>query len=340
MNCVILGTGVSGMVASLVLKTHGHKITAIGPDSGDFFQGGLKYFQHSPALEFALREAGVPYVEEKVYGGIFWENQLHLYPGFLRDSENGELRLIIMMMHYLKSRGTMDGFQPTCMNDPFHDRSRSLVINPTRMAQAAWDDVQLIRDMVVEVDLAGHQIWLENDLSVSGENLVEYDQLFTSLLAKAFEKLTQNTQSRETAVSCLFPDLKGGFVDLYRIGKPGDGFLWHPNYEYIYTPLQKMISRLSVDLNQNCSFVEVPRPHGCNFVDISELVAEEVRQVLGRELQISYTGTIKGHIVEIDKPLEYPDGVLPIGRYAAWSSRETADIVACKVSRWCDKEKK
>jgi len=315
MNCVIIGTGVSGQVASLVLKRFGHQVTAIGPDTGDFFKGGLKYFHWSRHFLATLCHHGVNVDFKEIHGGIYWAGKILPYPemmGRVRDRAEK-----IQRMHYAKTRGTLDGWTAKCMNDPGKDHSKSMVINPSELSKAALEGVRLCTDMVVEVDHTEHAIKTK-----SGN--FNYDMLFTSAHASVF-----------AAIGGLdFPDLRNGNIALYEVTWNGNQKWAGP--DYIYTPAQKVVSRISYNLQQRSFWAEVPQPHGVDDSDQSEAVAKDVIHVLGIGMRISKQGRIKGHIIGCDEGLEYPEGVIPIGRYAAWDSRETTDVVAEKVGRWCD----
>jgi hypothetical protein len=315
MKCVIIGTGISGQVASMVLRRFGHDVIAIGPDSGDFFKGGLKYLHWSRHLYAAVVHYKIGHDFEQIQGGIFWKGKIHPYPEFMnRVRDRAET---IQRLHYEKTRGATEGWTAKCMNDPGKDHSKSLVIKPADLTRAAFAGIDVCTAMVDSVDLAGHTIRTKFDN-------FHFDVLFTSIHATAFGRLA----------GLDFPELRNGHIGLYQVDYSEPPTWTGP--DYIYTPAQKMVSRISHDKSTKHFCAEVPQPFGTNDFDATSIVKDEVSHVLGREIGISKQGRIKGHIIEAGTGPEYPDCVIPIGRYASWNSRETADVVAEKVGGWCD----
>jgi len=120
-NVLIIGGGVSGLVANYAFRQAGANVTVLEPGEpgGEFTSGGLKYIHKTDEVESLLDHLDVPYSVYTVRGGIFLRGQMYMYPEGLQ-AFNARERIRIQSDHYKKTRRTEpDPAQVTkAMNDP------------------------------------------------------------------------------------------------------------------------------------------------------------------------------------------------------------------------------
>lgn len=330
MRIVILGSGMSGLLAAHALRGLDHDITVIeagnGP-GGSFTGGGLKYLHSTGRMMELMEVLGIPFQTYVPRGGVLvglfpqpWGNP-QPKEGGLTDLEVGA----IQRLHWLRTRGTPKGFRQSCMNDPRGPVQTALRCDHGAVIKALHErsvlgGVNFLFNERVKA-IYSHNVELEDG------SRVMFDRLVTTLPLPTMIKLMNPHWDgapptlRQTVVARLSRLPTFMVADKTPI-----------SWDYIYTPFDTLVTRVSrADTNGGGWEVEAPVVNG--NVPTATDFAEH-----GWDVEPT-TKVIAGHLVPLSARFPWPDKVIPVGRFAQWDSRATVDVVLDRVASLAEEYK-
>lgn len=321
MNLAILGGGISGMLAAYVFKSVARvTIFEAAPSlGGTYTSGGLKYVRDTKNFRNLLETLKIEHHSHQPRGALLntlrtaAETQsqdaasLHPHPEFI-NSLPAASRLMWQTMHWQKTRGSMDGFKDTCMNDPAGNGSAPAL---------AFNHKELIGRLASELEIDGVEIITNAKVSkvepefleVEGRGSFPWSRLITTLPVPLMARLTPWAKlpasgRSNTLTVAFFDELPQWLVDL-----------GVQHFDYTYTPLLSGVHRISMVNGMRVSWQ----------AEASGKVSDAVfKEALG-DVKIKLLAHMPGHLLSLEFAPHWPEGIAPIGRYAEWNSRATAE---------------
>lgn len=305
---VIVGGGMSGLVAAWVFQNVGAAVTVLEPRKagGSFLDGGLKYIHRTDAMAEMLDTLGVISSAYIVQGGILLRGKVLPYPRALQEMTQDE-RDRIQLDHYRKTRRTTTddvNMVRKSMNDPAATGSRrALKCDFEELIGALARRTNMINASIVEMDSRRHMLKTN-----TGERIT-FDYMVTTLPLWIMQRLAD----------FYVPDALAMALNVIQVTPRVDGP--YSGFDYVYTPYTPAdtIHRLSPALDgysceSNGILDHEQLQSDLQFIFPDGYVVEGVKEGL------------KGHLIPLAQPAEWPDHVAPLGRFAKWDSRATTDV--------------
>lgn len=356
-DVVILGGGIAGLIAGHVLKEFKPLLIEAAPTCGGDFGAGLAYLHATTGTIQLVRELKIPYRVREVRGAMeTLAKQVVPYPQWLWDQPQG-IRELHQAAHWIKTRGSIRTFQTTCMNDPRQERAGGM---RNRWEQAIHlDQKALIKALVQGLDseplcgVAAQTLCPLIDPTSNGPTgLVElkdgrkfgWTDLVTTVplwvirdLMRAWQVIPEPVVNR---LAVLTADCVFGPAGQGRPTAVGRALL--DGYDYVYTPFHPTMNRVSPvsppaqPLNR-LAVADMMLVAEFNWGDgglttdsCTDKLAWTVgaSRVIHREMKM-----IPGHLIPFPRRddggpgVVWPNRVHPLGRFAEWDSRATADVV-------------
>lgn len=294
------------MIASHMLRQYrGLEVTVMEPGEpgGEFTAGGLKYLHRTDAIATMLSDLGMVFSNHSIRGGILLHDKVRAYPKMLGEVGR-ENATRIKYDHYRKTRRQEPGdFASKAMNDPEDVGLRRAV----RCDFKAMIGALAERAVVVKARLHKIEPYF---VITECANTHWYDYLILTIPLWAI-KPTAYFHVPEGHAMQLNVAIVEPLFDSYA------------KWDYVYTPYTPAdaIHRISSsdgvyncevngELNRNDLVSDL------NFIFKAGWAVESVREGL------------KGHLLPLSEQPEWPSNVAPLGRFAKWDPRSTADVVA------------
>ncbi len=304
---VIVGGGVSGLVASYVFQKYGKKSVILEPrePGGDFLLGGLKYIHATDAMGQMFDDLELPWSCYNINGGIMLRGVVQPYPKCFTQMEEDEARRI-QADHFRKTRRTEPGkFGSKAMNDPAAARAsrRAIRCDFKDMVEKLVDRAVVSKVGIQAIDSKRNAVHLTNN------EWVEYDKLILTIPLWVIRQMCDFYVPQGMAMS----------LNLIQITPRRDRYA---RWDYVYTPYTPgdAIHRFSphgagytVEVNGEWNRQEHAAMDDLGFIFGDGFVVEEVKS------------GAKGHLLELQERPAWPNNVFPLGRFAKWDPRATTD---------------
>jgi hypothetical protein len=331
----ILGGGIAGLLAAYVLRDKRPLLLEAAPKlGGNFLAGGLKYIRYTHEAAELLRELGIPWTERKPrgmihIGGVFANGlpgaTIAPHPEFL-NAMTPDVRLMVMANHWVKTRGTTDGFRADCMNDPGGNGADMMM----------ECDLAAVLDCLISRAEEGGAI-LRRDVKILS---IEPDHVRTQYAMLAHDVLVPTIPL--AALSKLAP-----WADLPNASPRPLGIVeWmlpstaQPEWDYMYNPFTPgpgMSASRYTWPRMGVFQAEVP---GVGLKHAWPIGRDEVMRDITCEARIilkQWWGimpplstdhrVIPGHLTPLAQPLVWPSNWYPLGRFTQWEPRATSERV-------------
>lgn len=318
---VILGGGISGLLAAYVLR--GQDTTIIEKDAklgGSYLDGGLKYIRQTDNMSNMLDDLRVPWTLSMPHGAILVAGVLRPHPWWVKYLSHEE-RLAIQKHHWERTRGSLDNFTETCMNDPVGHQHMAYNLDFRDLLES------LIREVrnsctVIEGEMVKS---VTKDCVYTSVGTLPYQRLITTLPLRVSRTLFQHVSIPDVvalpltiAHLLLLPPALENAKRVYKI--PGNGYA-RP-LDYIYTHDWQRAHRVS---SQRMGWdVEL-----AGIVTHPELVEPAFEGLIPTKLVIT-----AGHLTPLAVPVNWPNNILPLGRFAEWNTRSTVEKSLDRVIKW------
>lgn len=293
------------MIANWVLKGDA-SVTVLEPGKpgGEFTSGGLKYIHRTDEMEGMFDQLDVPYSKYIVCGGILLRGDLYLYPQVFQSMPKAEAERI-QHDHYRKTRQTNPGeYAARAMNDPAAvGPKRALRCDFEELIDTLVDVADIQRTGVARVDVD------RNVLFDMDGHVHRYDFLVLTIPLWIIRKM----------VGFYVPEGVAMRLNIAQVYTQRDKYL---GFDYVYTPytpadtvhrFSPNVGGYSVEANGILDRDRLQSDLAFIFPD--GYVLEGIKEGL------------KGHLLPLPESVVWPDNVAPLGRFACWDSRVTADIV-------------
>jgi hypothetical protein len=302
---LIIGGGISGLIASHVFRACRDvdvRVMEPGKPGGEFTAGGLKYIHRTDSMTAMLGDLGMVYSNYGIRGGILLKGKVEPYPKCLQAMPKEQSRRI-QYDHYRKTRRQEPGeFSNRAMNDPEAVGER----------RAIRCDYELLIDT-----LAREATFIKARLAKVCDNFVltdrgnkhDFDFLVLTIPLFVIKRL----------VDFEVPDGHAMRLNLINVEVQRDAYA---KWDYVYTPYTpaNAIHRVStMDGGYSCEVT-------------GELDMKSAEDDLGFLFKSGYYTMdvregLKGHLLPLMYRPEWPANVAPLGRFAKWDPRSTADVV-------------
>lgn len=323
----ILGGGVAGMSAALILSEKGYDgqidlyTDAVG---GNYLKGGLKYLHFSAAVvNFVSNILKMDYRLYQVAGSILWKGQIHQYPGWMWYSQlgvsmgEGEGKEA-QRSYYKKTRGE-GAVNTTCMNDPWNFRNHIKLVPNGGMKG-------FVERMAIKTENAVKIVLGKLDSEKFRDVITRYDMVIYTL------PISMLARFLNSAIKFEYNSLN---IIRYEIFS-GRGQFWM-DYTYVPGP-EYRFHRVSID--GNTLDFEINGELGDEEIDESSVecgkfVFRHFNGVKAKEKGFN-TG-IPGQLISPSQNLSIPKNVVLLGRFAQWDGRMTLDKVIERAGEIADK---
>lgn len=319
-DVVIVGGGVSGLIASYVFASYGQRSMVLEPSAlgGDFLLGGLKYIHRTDAMEELFDQLGLPWSDYQVNGGILLRGSVRPYPQCLAGMEDNEAQRI-QADHFRKTRRTEPSkFGSKSMNDPGSAKASRRAIRCD------------FEDMVKE--LSAHATIRKNGLTriVSSRNAIQLDD--GSWVEYKHLVLTIPLWIIRQMCDFYVPQGMAMALNLIHVLPHRDRYT---RWDYVYTPYTPAdaVHRFSPSGTEGYT-VEVngqwETQEDAAMDDLAFLFADGFRI-------IQVTAGIKGHLLDLQEKPQWPINVAPLGRFAQWDPRATTDVTLVNAHKLAER---
>jgi len=305
---VIVGGGVSGLVANYVFKTLGQKPVVFEPrePGGEFLHGGLKYIHRSKRMVEMFDRFRLPWSDYSVQGGILLRGEVLPYPKCLSAMSPDEASRI-QADHFIKTRRSEPGqFGSRAMNDPaaISKARRAIRCDFIEMVRELADNANIVKQGIKSIRTGSKSIQLSN-----GE-WYWYDKLILTIPLWVIKAISDVRVPEGMAMA----------LNLIQVKPRRDPYA---RWDYVYTPYTpgNAVHRFSpreggysVEVNGDWATQEAPAHEDLAFIFQEGFLIEGAK-----------TG-LKGHLLELHEQPVWPTDVAPLGRFAKWDPRITTDV--------------
>lgn len=325
MRVVILGGGISGLLAAHVLRKHKPTLLEAQPKlGGNYTAGGLKYIRRTARFEALLGELDIHRTLYQPKGVLYFDGQLHPHPSWLME-QPGWGRRAIQSAHWVKTRGLETSVSDTCMNDPAGEGADVAM---------RCDHALLLLNLCGSASMAGAELatgvrveHVSSESVVCSDRMVPYDRMVTTAPLSVMSRL---------APWAGLPAPKPNDLSIMDLEDAGMSTV---QWDYMYTPTLPTISRISPTHRPGKPQAYQVEAPGCPDprMMFNEAVEAISHAVGGSKLEVmGDVRVIPGHLKPLNNPVAWPESWLPLGRFAEWEPRATAEKVLDKVSLWAD----
>lgn len=326
MRIVILGGGISGLIAARAIietgragKPHQNEVIIVESSKvlgGTFTNGGLKYLAATDDMKDLLGRMGVAFSCESVLGAVWSDGTAHPHPRWMMSIGTVD-RLQVQLAHWLKTRGSLEGFRADCMNDPADENKSALLCDISEfIKKLAWDAF-LHCNTFMETRV--ERICPRFVHTQRGR--MEYDALINTIPLNVIKGLvTPDLSSGIPASKCN----KISIVDVEGV----DTEMW---WDYLYTPFLPNVSRIT---RTSITGAQVEMPWSTVRPSMTVEDMTPLTRGSNRPLLLNSRGDINGHLVPLQQPIRTPKNWLMLGRYAEWDPRSTVDKTLEKMIQW------
>lgn len=303
---LIVGGGISGLIASYVFTKMcsglNVRIMEPGKPGGEFTAGGLKYIHRTDAMASMLGDLGVVYSNYGIRGGILLHGAVEPYPKCLSEMDSERAKRI-QYDHYRKTRRQEPTeFSSRAMNDPESvGERRALRCDYERMIDTLARRATFVRSRLAKI---GPGVVLTDR-----GNSLEFDYLVLTIPLFVIKRLAD----------FYVPEGHAMRLNLINVVPQSDEYA---RWDYVYTPYTPadVIHRISaMDGGYTCEANgELDMEDAIDdlsFIFKSGYYVRELKEGL------------KGHLLPLPSKPEWPSNVAPLGRFAKWDPRSTADVV-------------
>lgn len=309
MRVGVIGGDVAGLVAACVLKGHGHRVTVFEPDGvgRSYALPTFKYLERTSEVLGLLKGLDLPHGEYPIQGGLLVNGKVvgcrkHL----LSDVERAKR---IHFNYYRKTRLVMPAsFNVKSIDDP--------EVGPMRHA-VSCDYFELIRALVAGVKVVRQRVLFADPIRIeTKEATYPFDRIVVCAPLWTMQNVLPSVD---------IPEAMAVKVHVVQVDSAKDRYL---KWDFVYTPYTpgQLIYRLyNNDDGYACQFSgeldEDRLQSDLNFLfpDGWSVTEESV--------------TVPGHLLPLAESVEWPTGIVPVGKYARWDNKATVTTTIQDINR-------
>jgi hypothetical protein len=302
---IIIGGGISGLICSYIFKQQADvRVCVLEPGvvGGEFLSGGLKYIHRTDGMKALFDDLDIAYSEYAVKGGIMLRGNVLPYPGCFQGMPRAEIERI-QSDHYRKTRRTEPGVHSRqAMNEPASTKPRSaLRVDLQELIKTLSGKAAIYKERVIKIDSGA--------VYTANRRFFKYDYLVVTIPLWVLRDL----------VSWYVPHGMAMKLNITQVQPRTDKYA---PWDYVYTPYTpaNAVHRFSphdsgyaVEVNGELDMLSLESD--LNFIFNRGWYTQEI------------TTGLKGHLLPLEQQPQWPSNVAPLGRFAQWDSRATADAV-------------
>lgn len=304
---VIVGGGMSGLVAAWVAQECGHDPVIVEPKTlgGDFLMGGLKYLHKTAPMTQLLDDLDIAWSDFAVRGGVLLRGKVEPYPACLSSMAREEADRI-QSDHYRKTRHMDIGtFGAKSMNDPGANKNdrRGLRCDVKALITAMAEGTEVVR---------------------AGAKGIERDHVLLDNGARLdFDKCVVTLPLWVLANMCPWYIPTGVAMSLNIVRLVAMGSDPYVQWDYVYTPYTPG------DAVHRIAAVEGGWDAEANgdWARIESKVMDDIHNLWPDGVKVLRVAPgLKGHLLDLATQPEWPAHIAPLGRFAKWDPRATTDV--------------
>jgi hypothetical protein len=304
-NVLIIGGGISGLIASYVFKQNRSlnvKIMEPGQPGGEFTAGGLKYIHRTDAMAAMLSDLGMVFSNYPIHGGILLHGAVEPYPKVFSEMPKDRADRI-RFDHYRKTRRhEPDEFASKAMNDPED-------VEPRRAIRCDF------QAMISE--LAGRCEFIKARLGRIEPQFVLSDQ--GDKFWYDYLVLTIPLWVIKSVAHFSVPEGHAMRLNVANVQVRKDPYA---KWDYVYTPYTPANAIHRISPNDGGYSCEVN-----GELDKTALISDLNFIFKDGWYTLNVREGLKGHLLPLAERPDWPENVAPLGRFAKWDPRSTADVV-------------
>lgn len=311
MHVAIVGGGVSGLLAAYVCQQYRNVSVTVyepGPPAHEFLAGGLKYLHRTDDTVQLLNDHNRVFTNYAVRGGILLHGKVESYPLCFGAMERDRARRV-QDDHWRKTRRTEPGeHSGRSMNDPEFSGQR----------QALRTSLPgLVHAMVKRVHIRPERIRRIQDGVLIGDTSGQRYGFHYAIV-------TLPLWVSRRLVDWPLPEATAMKLNLVKVEPLRDPYA---KWDYVYTPYTPadLIHRISpAGGGYSCEFNGAWLP---GSTVINDRVASDLNFLFPKGWVVSDTkSNLNGHLLPLAERPVWPTHIRPIGRFAKWDPRATADV--------------
>lgn len=302
---LIVGGGISGLITNYVLKQHRGldvKVLEPGAPGGEFTAGGLKYIHRTDEVVAMFGDLGIAYSKHNMAGGILLQGRVRPYPRVLSSLKKGQSERL-RADHFRKTRRQEPGdFGARSMNDPEDvDRRSALRCDFPELIERLAARCEFVKARLDRIE--------PKFVTTNGGGTIWYDYLVLTIPLWVIRQ-------------CAYFPLPEGVAMRLNVANVSVYSDPYPKWDYVYTPYTPCdaIHRIS----------QSGGLYSCEMngeLDGNRLAGDLNFLFKSGWAMASLKEGLKGHLLPLPEVPEWPEHILPVGRFSKWDPRSTADVV-------------
>ena len=320
----VIGFGITGISAVKYLLSLGIKTSQIDVFSkdigGDYNKGGLKYILHTPDTEKFFDEIiEMEYLVNRINGAVYIKGQAHPFPEyFWYERELGDT---IQKQYWIKTRKSTDGFDTSCMNEPWHYKNQLKIVPQGDFIQKMVTDVFRANQYMVKKQPI--------DSEVLAEMINKYDLIISTFpIYPLFNLLGIDSKKQEQFESAKLT------IQRFQMNKHKPfwfEYLYVPSFDYSFHRMDFKPAFIDVEINNSSDDYGELHKQVSKIVNTLSVGKIGVLHNTNPSLTINIKGQIKFDLTDYQILEKIPKNVMLLGRYAEWNKRITWDKVIHKL---------
>lgn len=301
----VIGGGIAGLIAAEVFRSAGNTVVLVEKNAlgGDFLNGSQKCIRKTHNMIDLLNRLEIPWSDHTIRSGILLRGNVVTFPDSFEDIPVHEISRI-HADYYRKTRGiSISEFGQKSMNEPGTGKNdrRALRCDPSTLVKALGARANVAKVEIEKIT--------EDAIFTTDKRAMTFDYCIITMPLWAANKL----------VDWYVPEAVAVAQNVLRVLPKVDPFV---RWDSIYTPYTPGNAIHRINVFESCWDCEYNGPFDESYAraldDICTLFPS------GFRIQRVFSN-LKGHLFPLSENAQWPENVVPLGPFAKWDIKSTAD---------------
>lgn len=313
MRIGIIGGDIAGLVAARILRDRGYSVCVFEEDDvgKSFFLPIYKYLERTTEVLRLLDELGLLHGPYSIQGGLHVNGEVTLCRRYLLN--NAERAKRVHYDYYRKTRlAQPDSYNVKSIDDPEVGPSRHAIqCDYVEFVSMLSKGVSVVRDRIKSIGLT----------ATGGMNVETRNSVY------GFKRLIVSSPLWE--VKRLFdfdiPDSLAVKVNVIQVKTVKDTFL---KWDFVYTPYtpDNVIHRVfTYNDGYGCQYSGDPDDNH---------IQSDLNFLFPDGWYVSQDPVaVPGHLLPLSEPVDWPTGIIPVGKHARWDNKATVTSTIKEISK-------